>query len=92
LLRLQKEDVQKLELRKLLALIIQRRLIDCLIVWFFGYLSPMALRSEEHLIHTESVAPAKVQLLEPRIDGTVDFAHFWPVLLVMMMKAQLLEP
>jgi len=40
-------------------------LIDFLISWFFGYLSPMALRSEEHLIHTESVAPAKAQLPEP---------------------------
>ena len=32
---------------------------------FFGYLSPIALPSEKHVAHTESVAPAKAQLPEP---------------------------
>jgi hypothetical protein len=64
---LPKDNFQNLELRKLLTLLI------LMIVWFFGYLSPMALRSEEHLIHTEGVAPAKAQLPEPRIDGAVEF-------------------
>ena len=27
---------------------------------FFGYLSPIALPSEKHVAHTESVAPAKL--------------------------------